>query len=65
MFLKQANSDKENCIKKFKNSFTAETGNWKRHLLKVTRIARPWEWIALLKKTIFIHSSFQNVPFLL
>ena len=43
MFLKPANSDMENDFffnVPLKNSYTAETGNWKRHFLKGTRIAR-------------------------
>ena len=43
MFLKPAHSDTENGIEKkyrLKNSYTAETVNWKRHFLKATRITR-------------------------
>ena len=46
MFLKPAISDMETAlIKKIqmspeKNSYSAETGNWKRHFLKGTRITR-------------------------
>ena len=46
MFLKLANSDIENGLKKIKNVprrnlYTEETGNWKRHVLVGTRIIRP------------------------
>ena len=54
MFLKPENFDMENGIQKIKkyplkNSYTAETGNWKRHFSKGSRITRPKsiEWIAL------------------
>ena len=52
MFLKPENSDMENGFKKNvprKNSYTAETGTWKRHFLKGTRITRPEGWFTSLK----------------
>ena len=71
--LNPANSDMDNGFKKLemspeKNSYTAETGNWKRHFLKGTRITRPLEMDNLTKKnktkkTHFFYSfSFQKVP---
>ena len=59
MFLKPGNSDMEN-IKALQidsklspekiHIHTTETGNWKIHFLKDTRITRPKGWIASLKK---------------
>ena len=47
MFLKPANSEMKNgfsnnsTMSPEKNSYTAETGKWKRHFLKGTRITQP------------------------
>ena len=46
--------------------YTAETGNWKRYILKDISMTRPWGWItSLIINTIFNSFSFQNVPLLL
>ena len=54
MFLKPANSDMEIALKQNlkmspENSYTAETGKWKNHFLKATRITRPWGELPHLK----------------
>ena len=49
----------------YKNSCTAETGNWKRHFMKGTRKARPGVDYLTYKKQFIYSFSFQNVSLFL
>ena len=66
MLLKTANFDIKKGFKNpknvpLKNSYTAVTGNWKRHFLKGNIMTRPYMGLPYIKNAVF---SLQNVPLL-